>query len=247
MRGRRPDAPLRVALSGDPHASAARTAMLREAFAGVDTEADLLLFAGDLTEHGTPEEARALLEALDRCRCPKAAVLGNHDHEHGQAEALVSQLTKGGVRVLAGETWVVDKRLSIAGTKGFCGGFGETHLAPWGERAIKRFVEESEHEAHRLELALMRARGSAARIALLHYSPIRATLEGEPRELYPFLGSSRLEVPIDTYGATLVVHGHAHAGTLEGRTAGGIPVYNAAMRLLLERTGKAYRVVELRP
>src|SRR6185312_6160153 len=82
---------------------------------------------------------------------------------------------------------------------------------------------------------------------LLHYSPVRMTVEGEPPEIMTFLGTSRLEEPINRHPVDLVFHGHAHHGALEGRTSTGIPVYNVAMPLLLQKfPGRPpFRVVEV--
>jgi Icc-related predicted phosphoesterase len=101
----------------------------------------------------------------------------------------------------------------------------------WGEPILKRFVREAVDEALKLDSALARLR-TPHRIALLHYSPIRSTVECEAPEITPFLGSSRLEDPINRYPVLAVFHGHAHRGTPEGRTATGVPVYNVALPLL---------------
>jgi Icc-related predicted phosphoesterase len=96
---------------------------------------------------------------------------------------------------------------------------------------IKQFVHEAVEHALQLESALAKLR-TPSRIVLLHYSPIKATCEGEPLEIFPFLGSSRLEEPLDRYEVTAVLHGHAHHGTFEGRTRAQVPVYNVAIPLL---------------
>jgi Icc-related predicted phosphoesterase len=104
-------------------------------------------------------------------------------------------------------------------------------LGAWGEETIKRLVHETVEEALKLEAALAKLQ-TAQRVAVLHYAPIQATVEGEPPEIFPFLGSSRLEEPLNRYSVTAVFHGHAHYGSPEGRTLGDIPVYNVAMPLL---------------
>jgi Icc-related predicted phosphoesterase len=237
--------PVRVAMVGDLHARLDRPGRVRRHLRGVNDEADLLLLAGDLTDHGDPHEAELLAEELEAVRVPKVAVLGNHDHEQGKAAEIAHALSRGGIRVLDGDVFVFDKRLGVAGVKGFCGGFDQATLEPWGEEILKRFVLEAVNESLKLETALARIRGLERRIALLHYSPVHATIEGEMPEIAPFLGCSRLEEPIDKFAAVFAVHGHAHHGQVEGRTARGIPVYNAAMELLLERLGRSYRVVEV--
>jgi Icc-related predicted phosphoesterase len=138
-----------------------------------------------------------------------------------------------GVTVLDGEATEVHG-IGFAGVKGFAGGFGRGALGPWGEHAIKQFVQEAVDESLKLEAALARLR-TEQRVAVLHYSPVRGTVEGEPPEIFPFLGSSRLEEPINRYRVNAVFHGHAHRGSLEARTSTGVPVYNVAMPLLVQR------------
>ena len=209
--------------------------MLRPYFAQLDGRADVLLLAGDLTDYGLVEEAVVLAKELAIVKIPMLAVLGNHDFESGHPEKVVQILTEAGVRVLDGDSHVIDG-VGFAGVKGFAGGFGRGTLGPWGEPTIKGFVKEALDEALKLESALARLRVDR-RVALLHYAPIRGTVEGEPLEIYPFLGCSRLEEPLERYPVTVAFHGHAHRGALEGRTRGGTPVYNVAMPLLRRHLG----------
>jgi Icc-related predicted phosphoesterase len=171
-----------------------------------------------------------LTKELAALRLPAAAVLGNHDIESGKAEEVCAILRDAGLRILEGDTCEL-LGVGIAGVKGFGGGFGKHALGPWGETMIKQFVREAVDEALKLEAALARLKTERP-VALLHYSPIQATVEGEPLEIYPFLGSSRLEEPIGRYPVSVVVHGHAHRGQLQGTTKAGVPVYNVSMPLL---------------
>jgi Icc-related predicted phosphoesterase len=157
-------------------------------------------------------------------------VLGNHDFESGQSAEVCRILGDAGLHLLDGEACEI-KGIGFAGVKGFSGGFGSATLGAWGEPAIKRFVQEAIDEAMKLESALARLRTSR-RVAVLHYSPIRGTVEGEPAEIFSYLGTSRLEEPLNRYPLNAVFHGHAHRGSPEGRTSAGIPVYNVAMPLL---------------
>jgi Icc-related predicted phosphoesterase len=195
----------------------------------VADSADVLLLAGDLTDYGLAEEARILAKELASLRIPTVAVLGNHDVESGAEGEISRIITDAGVVVLDGDAHDVHG-IGFAGIKGFCGGFGRRALGPWGEAIVKQFVHEAIDQALKLEAALARLRTSQ-RIVLLHYSPIQQTVEGEPLEIYPFLGSSRLEEPLGQYPVSLVVHGHAHRGQPEGRTKTGVPVYNVSMQL----------------
>jgi Icc-related predicted phosphoesterase len=227
------DATIRFAAVGDIHCRKESAGTLRDFFAQASRAADALLLCGDLTDYGLPEEAEVLAEELATVRVPMVAVLGNHDFESGKADEVVRILTGAGVRILDGEATEV-LGVGIAGAKGFCGGYGRGALGPWGEGAVKQFVNEALGEALKLESALAKLR-TPQRIALLHYAPIVGTVEGEPPEIYPFLGTSRLEEPLIRYPVDAVFHGHAHRGAPEGRTVNGTPVYNVA-KPLLQRT-----------
>ena len=225
------DQVVRVAAIGDLHCSKnVGAAGFQALFSRIAESADVLLLAGDLTDYGLPEEAKLLARDLASVRVPMAAVLGNHDVESGKEAEVTQILTDAGVTVLNGDACEM-QGIGIAGVKGFGGGFGPRALGPWGETVIKQFVREAVDEALKLEAALARLR-TPQMIALLHYSPVQATVEGEPLEIYPFVGSSRLEEPLNRFPVALVVHGHAHRGRLEGRTGSGAPVYNVAMPLL---------------
>ncbi len=221
---------IRFAAVGDLHCKKESAGELRSFFSQAADAADVLLLCGDLTDYGLPEEAHVLAEELAAARIPAVAVLGNHDFESGRQDEVQRILTEAGVRVLDGEACEVHG-VGIAGAKGFAGGFGRSTLGPWGEMAIKQFVNEALQEVLKLESALAKLRTSQ-RLALLHYSPIVATVQGEPPEIFAFLGTSRLEEPLTRYPVTAVFHGHAHRGSPEGKTVNGIPVYNVAKPLL---------------
>ena len=225
-----PEPELRFAAVGDLHCTVASAGTLRPLFAHAAEAADALLLCGDLTDYGTADEARVLADELGAARIPVVAVLGNHDYESGTPDEVRRILQGAGVQVLDGEA-VELLGVGIAGTKGFAGGFGTGALGAWGEPAIKAFVQEALAEAMKLESALAKLR-TPHRIALLHYAPVVGTVQGEPAEIYPFLGSSRLEDPLLRHPVDLVVHGHAHRGAPEGRTVNGIPVFNVAKPLL---------------
>lgn len=224
---------IRFAAVGDIHCTVDAAGTLRGFFAQAGEAADALLLCGDLTDYGLPEEAKVLADELSVVSVPIVAVLGNHDYESGVADEVRHILGGVGVRVLDGEACEVHG-VGLAGAKGFAGGFGRGSLGAWGEAAIKQFVNEAIQEALKLESALAKLR-TPQRVALLHYAPIVGTVQGEPLEIFPFLGSSRLEDPLLRYPVNAVVHGHAHRGTLEGKTVNGIPVYNVA-KPLLQRT-----------
>jgi Icc-related predicted phosphoesterase len=221
---------VRVAALADLHCTRTSQGVFQALFARIGEAADVLLLAGDLTDYGLPDEARVLAKEVASLRVPIAAVLGNHDLESGKSEEVARILTDAGIAVLDGDACEL-KGVGIAGVKGFGGGFGQRALGPWGEPIIKQFVREAVDEALKLEAALGRLRAQNP-VVLLHYSPVAATCEGEPLEIYAFLGSSRLEEPIGRYPVSLVFHGHAHRGQLEGKTKLGVPVYNVSMPLL---------------
>jgi Icc-related predicted phosphoesterase len=218
---------------------------LRTLFADVVEQADVLALCGDLTDTGEPEDAKALARALSPATIPTVAVLGNHDYESGKVPEVNRILCDAGIHVLDGTSFEV-YGVGFAGVKGFAGGFGRRALGPWGEEVVKLFVQEALNEALKLETALARLR-NGHRIVLLHYSPIEATVEGEPKEIYPYLGSSRLEEPLTRYPVDAVFHGHAHHGTAEGRTRTGVPVYNVSMHLMQREhpDGPLFRFLDL--
>ena len=183
------------------------------------------------------EEARLLARELAVVGVPIVAVLGNHDLESGQGARVSQILSEAGVHVLDGESVEVHG-VGFAGVKGFCGGFGRGALGAWGEPAVKAFVQEAMDEALKLERALATLR-TLHRVAILHYAPVRDTVEGEPLEIFPYLGSSRLEEPLGRYPVDVVFHGHAHNGRLEGRTVARTPVRNVSLPLLLKQGGDA--------
>ena len=234
---------MRIAAIGDLHVQETDDAPYREMFVDVSNHADVLLLCGDLTEYGLLEEAEELAADIrSAVRIPCIGVIGNHDYESGHPETVANILDQTGVTMLNGEAVEIEG-VGFAGICGFGGGFGRRMLNAWGEPLIKQFVQESISHAIRLEQALVKLQ-TERRIAILHYSPIRATLEGEDPEIYAFLGSSRLEEPINRFRATAVFHGHAHNGITDGKTSTGIPVYNVSAPVL-QKTGKPYRIVEL--
>ena len=238
-------AALRLAAIGDLHVTRKSLGVFQPIFVQASERADVLLLCGDLTDYGLPDEAHNLAKDLGLVKVPVVAVLGNHDFESGRPDAVQQILSDAGVTVLDGESCEI-RGVGFAGAKGFAGGFGRRALEPWGEEAIKSFVREAVDEALKLERALSRLH-TPQRIAVLHYAPIRETVEGEPVEIFPFLGSSRLEEPLNRFRATAVFHGHAHAGAPEGRTSAGIPVYNVSMPVLRRHfpNQPAFRVLAL--
>lgn len=221
---------MRIAAVADLHYSPQTYDKIREPMAHVRDEADVLVLAGDLTNYGRPEEMDSLLTMLSRLRLPIVAVLGNHDFETGHQEELMKQMATEGVKVLDGTAYERDG-VGFAGTKGFLGGFGRGMLTAFGEPEVKRFVQSSIDEALKLERAMAQLR-TERRVVVLHYSPVAETVKGEPVEIYSYLGNSRLAEVVDRMGANLVFHGHAHHGSAEGKTTGGIPVHNVALTIL---------------
>ncbi len=240
---------VRIAAVGDIHLgrAAGYGPPIQTLFAQVAELADVLALCGDLTDRGDPEEGRQLARALAGVGVPVVAVLGNHDYESGKVPELSRILCEAGVQVLDGGDAFEIHGVGFAGVKGFAGGFGRRALGPWGEESIKLFVREAVEEALKLETSLSKLR-TDRRVVLLHYSPIAGTVEGEPREIYPYLGSSRLEEPLLRYPVDVVFHGHAHHGTLEGKTVGGVKVYNVSLSLLHRSFPEQppFRIVELR-
>ena len=237
---------VRIAALGDLHHSRNATqGSLQPLFAQITDSADILVIPGDLTDYGLAEEARSLArEVTSALKIPAVAVLGNHDYESGEQDEVRRIMSDAGVVMLDGETTEIHG-IGFAGVKGFAGGFGRRALGPWGEEIMKKFVHESVDEALKLEKALARLRTDHL-VALLHYSPIQETVEGEPREIFPFLGCSRLEEPLTRYPVSVVFHGHAHHGKAEGRTRTDVPVYNVCMSMMRElHPDRPFRIIEV--
>jgi hypothetical protein len=235
---------MRIAATADLHYSPQSYASLKDQFERVRDDADVLVLAGDLTNYGRPNEMEPLLNVLLRLKIPTIAVLGNHDYESGREEELCSMMIEAGIKVLDGTAYERDG-VGFAGTKGFVGGFGREMLTAFGEREIKQFVQASIDEALKLERAMAQLR-TDRRMVVLHYSPVVDTVEGEAREIYAFMGTSRLGEVVDRLGAKVVVHGHAHHGKMDGRTPGGIAVHNVAItRLQAQQPSAVYRIFEL--
>ena len=235
---------MRVAAIGDLHVQESDVAPYRELFTEISSHADVLLLCGDLTNFGKTSEAEILAEDIKSCTIPVLGVLGNHDYECGQPDKVCEILHDAGMVVLDEQAHEIDG-VGFAGVKGFLGGFGRGELAPFGEPIIKAFVDEAMKEARKLENALRTLRTERS-VAVLHYSPVTDTLEGEPKEIFQYLGAQRLAEPIDRFDhVKAVVHGHAHHGTYEGRTPLGKPVYNCAQFVLKPLFGRPYALIEV--
>jgi len=227
---------LRIAATGDIHCRDSNREAVIESFAQLGDDVDLVFVAGDLTSHGRLGEAEILCEAAAATEAPVYAVLGNHDWHADEAEAILERLQSGGVEMLdrrAAVCQVGEVEVGIVGVKGFVGGFAPRHLPDFGEPSLRAVYHEATEEVEALEAGLREVATCAVRIVLLHYAPIEATLEGEPREIWVFLGSDRLAAPILEHGPDLVLHGHAHAGTFAGKV-GEVPVYNVSVPVLGE-------------
>lgn len=235
---------VRIAAIADLHYTSQTKASLVPIVTAMAEAADILLICGDLTHHGLAEEAAELAKELAGVRAPILAVLGNHDCHSDQQEEIKRVLKSSPIQLLDGDA-VEIRGIGFAGVKGFASGFGRRVLEPWGEQVVKLFVREAVEESLKLESALARLHAEP-RIALLHYAPIAETVEGEPLEIRPFLGSSRLEEPLNRFQVAAAFHGHAHHGKLEGKTSGGVPVYNVSLPLLRSASDAApFRVVEV--
>lgn len=221
---------MRIGATADLHSFSSRFGAIQDQLARVRDQADLLVIAGDLTNYGKPQEMDQLLNSLVRLRLPIVAVLGNHDYESGSQADLIRMMSDAGIKLLDGTAYERDD-VGFAGTKGFPGGFGRGALTAFGEPQVKAFVQAAIDEALKLERAMSQLRTSK-RVVVLHYAPIGDTIRGEAPEIYPYLGSSRLAEVIDRHGADMVLHGHAHHGSPDGRTTAGVAVHNVALAVL---------------
>lgn len=236
---------LRVAAVGDLHVSETQSGPHRDLFASVHEAADVLVLCGDLTNFGKTREVEVLLEDLRGCQVPIVGVLGNHEHECGQPEEVERLLSEAGVKLLGDGRAYEIGGVGFGGGKGFIGGFGRYMLSAFGEASIKAFVQEAVEDANHVETSIRSLRTERS-VVVLHYSPVVDTVIGEPPEIHAFLGSSRLAEVVDRYdNVSLVVHGHAHRGSPEGRTNRGVPVFNVSLPVLRTLGDTPYRVFEV--
>jgi Icc-related predicted phosphoesterase len=222
---------LRVAAVGDFHCGVADVGLFREIFMEASVQADVLVLAGDMTRRGDLTEFKVVAGELADVKIPVVGVLGNHDYESNQMAEGSAELMSRGIHILDGDGFQLTEQVGFAGVKGFMGGFGRGTLTSFGEPETKAFVGATLAQVQALELALRRL-ATPVRIVVTHYAPILATVLGEPEIIYPYLGTDRLAEPLDRYGCTVAFHGHAHSGTLTGRTTGGVPVFNVSLPLL---------------
>jgi Icc-related predicted phosphoesterase len=225
----------RIAAVGDIHVRENDKGKWQEYFKEVSKKAEVLLICGDLTDTGDEGEAQVLSEELRACSIPVVAVLGNHDFEKGRHKLIRQIVQKENIHVLDGEAIVIGD-IGFAGVKGFGGGFDNHMLSMFGEGAMKAFVQEAVDEALRLDRALARLDAEhdhiTRKIAIMHYSPIKETVIGEPEAIFPFLGCSRLSEPLNRREVAAAFHGHAHIGTMEGKTSSGVRVFNVSKPIL---------------
>jgi uncharacterized protein len=233
---KREQTPIRIAAAGDVHGEEERRAEIAEAFGAVGEQADLLLLAGDLTTYGEPDQAAVVAGACRPLEIPVVAVLGNHDWHANRCDEITQVLKSAGVTVLHRGWTVCDIRgteVGIVGTKGFVGGFPDSALPDFGEPLLRRVYAYGMEEVAALDESLRAIAMCPFRIVLLHYAPTTQTLEGERRDIWAFLGTDRLAVPIAEHAPDLVLHGHAHAGTFAG-AIGEVPVYNVSVPVMGE-------------
>jgi Icc-related predicted phosphoesterase len=238
------DKRLRVAAIGDLHVHDKPPGPYRTLFIELSTRADIVVLCGDLTNLGSLTEAENLAADIASCTVPVVGVLGNHDYQSGHGEE-IKKILRGALMVMLEDEAFEYQGVGFAGVKGFAGGFNRYMLTSFGEDAIKAFVNEAINEALKLENAL-RTLNTSRVVVALHYAPIADTLKGEPLEIYPFLGSSRLAETIDSFDVDIVFHGPAHKGTYEGKTHKGVPVYNCCLELMSKmHPAQPYALVEV--
>lgn len=240
-----PEKRVRIAAIGDLHVQENRETHYRELFAEISSLADVLVLCGDLTNYGKTTEAELLCDDLRAVTIPIVGVLGNHDHECGQPHVIKRMLSDVGVRVLDGGEAFEIAGVGFGGCMGAMGGFGRGMLSAFGEKCVKAFVQSCMEETLKLETSLRMLRTDRV-VAVLHYAPVPGTLEGEPLEIFPFLGNSRLADSIDHFdNVCAVFHGHAHRGVHKAKTPRGVPVYNCAQMVTMAATGRPYTLVEI--
>lgn len=225
---------IRVAAVGDVHYGENSQDRLRFYLEQLKDTADLLLIAGDLTQSGRLDEAKVLARDLRFSPVPVIIVLGNHDYHHNEQEEILQVLQDAGVMALEGQSVVLEighQSVGVMGIKGFGGGFMGACISEFGEPEMKAFARQSQKQAQILKHGLENLNVDY-KFALTHFAPIEATLLGERKEIYPFLGSYLLAEAIDSSPVTAAFHGHAHRGVEKGETPRGVPVRNVAQHVI---------------
>jgi uncharacterized protein len=235
---------MRIAAIGDIHCRKETSDIISSLLDDIESKADVLVLAGDLTDTGLPEEAEVLARQLSMLSVPIIAILGNHDHQSGKPEEVTQVITEAGIILLDGGVYEIGP-VGFIGTKGFAGGFGQNLVQPFGEQALKSFIMAGIDETLILENALAKLTECEKKVAILHYAPVKETLQGEPQELWPFLGTSRLSDVLDRRKVDVIFHGHAHHGSPTGKTESGTPVYNVSRFVQEKHTGVPYCIVEI--
>src|SRR5690606_3420337 len=242
------DKKTKIAAMADIHTKITDHGSWRATFEKAAGEEDALLICGDLTDTSDEDEAKILGEQLDILRIPVIGVLGNHDYEKGRQKIIKQILSEHNMIILDGESTVAEN-VGFAGVKGFGGGFDQYMLSIFGEDMMKQYVHEVVHESLQLDRALTRLEQEhpeLPKVAILHYAPIIETIEGEPEQLFPFLGSTHLVEPLIRRQVSAAFHGHAHSGKLYGSTTTQIPVYNVALPVLRrEHANTSYLLVDV--
>ncbi|MFL5821233.1 MAG: metallophosphoesterase [Solirubrobacteraceae bacterium] len=225
---------VRIAAAADLHCRDSRRREIETAFARIAGEVDAILLGGDLTTHGEPEQAAILAQACGPLEVPVVTVLGNHDWHADRADEVAETLKAAGITVLDRSSTVLcleDLDVGVVGTKGFVGGFAGSHIPDFGEPLMREVYAEASAEVEALDRGLREIAVCPLRVVLLHYSPAPATLEGERRDIWAFLGTDRLAAPIREHCPHLVLHGHAHGGSFSG-AVGEVPVYNVSVPVI---------------
>lgn len=247
----KPTDKLKIAALADIHVHETSSGQYKTLFSEISEKADIFVLCGDLTDLGLPEEAQVLVQELSVVKIPIVAVLGNHDYESDKPTEVSEILKQAGVFMLEGTDYLHEKngkQYGITGVKGFGGGFRPSMWGRFGEPEQKAFYDAIAKEVQALENGLNRIQHipKERSLVIMHFSPIRETLQGEIPELYAFLGSTRLEEVINRYELAAVIHGHAHYGSPKGKTMKGIPVYNVAYPLMQRVSPKQpYLLLEL--
>jgi len=242
---------INIAALADLHIADSSKGSLQAVLQDINTQADILLLCGDLTNIGQPSEAEVLIQELSHCKIPILCVFGNHDFESDKQDIMRKKLLEKNITLLEGAEYIFEKegrKIGFTGVKGFGGGFNPYMWGRFGEKEQKAFYDAIASEVQSLEVGLngLQSQELDGRFVLLHFAPVRATVEGDAVELFPFLGSSRLEEVIDRYDVSAVFHGHSHFGTAEGKTAKGIPVYNVALPLMQKLyPDKPYKIIKM--
>ncbi len=217
---------LTVVATADVH-SPRYLSLLKAGLVEAPRECSLVVWAGDMVLRGRLEALEPVLEAFRKKYpgTPIVAVFGNEEY-WGMEEAFREEYPD--VVWLDDEYRVLDldgAKVAVVGTRGAL-----DRPTSWQRRNKPELWEVYAKRPRVVEDLVARARGEADLVILVsHYALTFKTVEGEPRRIWPEMGSRRMEETVRRSRPDLAIHGHAHNARQTHVRIDGVPVYNVSL------------------